>query len=93
MPKLTKKQLMCQDMAKEIILEAEYLLEDQTIPKNVSIVIRNIKTKLSNNLCSLEISSILYELEETINSVNATESRSVVWNLISKLESLKENLK
>lgn len=93
MPKLTKKQLLCQDLATEIISEADYLLEDQTIPKNVQIVIRNIKNKLDNKLCFLEISSILYELEETINSVNATESRSIVWSLISKLENLKERMK
>lgn len=93
MPKNTKKQELCQTLAKEIIEEADYLLEDQTIPKNVLNVIRSIKSKLSNNLCSLEISSILYELEETINNVNATECRSVVWSLISKLENLKEKMK
>lgn len=93
MPKLTKKQELCQTMVQAIIEEADYLLEDQTIPKNVLGVIRNIKTKLNNNLCSIEVSSILYELEETINNVNATECRSVVWSLISKLETLKENIK
>lgn len=93
MPKITKKQELCQELAKEIISEADYLLEDQTIPKNVSIAIKNIKNKLNNNLCSLEISSILYELEEAVNSVNGTESRSIVWSLISKLENLKEKMK
>jgi uncharacterized protein (UPF0147 family) len=93
MPRVTKKQEFCQKMALEIISEADYLLEDRTIPKNVSNVIKNIKTKLANDLCSLEISSILYELEEAINSVNATDSRSIVWPLISKLEHLKENMK
>jgi uncharacterized protein (UPF0147 family) len=93
MPKITKKQMLCQELAVEIISEADYLLEDQTIPKNVLIVIRNIKNKLDNKLCFLEISTILYELEETINSVNAAESRSIVWSLISKLENLKERMK
>lgn len=93
MPRLTKKQIFCQEMAQEIISEADFLLEDQTIPKNVSVVIRNIRNKLSDNLCSLEISSILYELEEATNAVNATESRSIVWGLISKLETLKEKMK
>jgi len=93
MPRITKKQEKCQEMVVEIISEADYLLEDQTIPKNVILIIRNIKKKLESNLCSLEISSMLYELEETINNVNATECRSVVWSLISKLENLKENMK
>lgn len=93
MPRITKKQEYCQNMVVEIISEADYLLEDQTIPKNVQNIIKNIKTKLSNNLCSLEISSILYELEETINNVNVNDCRSVVWSLISKLETLKENMK
>ncbi len=93
MPKITKKQELCNKMVLEIISEADYLLADQTIPKNVLGVIRSIKSKLTDNLCSLEVSNILYELEETINTVNATEYRSVVWSLISKLETLKENMK
>jgi len=93
MPKTTKKQEICQKLAQEIILEADYILEDQTIPKNVLTIIKNVKTKLSDKLTTLEISSVLYELEETTNSVNATESRSIVWSLISKLENLKEKMK
>jgi uncharacterized protein (UPF0147 family) len=93
MPKITKKQELCNKMVQEIIEESDYLLEDHTIPKNVLGVIRNIKSKLTDNLCSLEVSNILYELEESINTINATEYRSVVWSLISKLENLKENMK
>jgi uncharacterized protein (UPF0147 family) len=93
MQKQTKKQEQCQQLAQEIISETDYILEDQTIPKNVLTIIKSIKIKLSDNLCSLEISSILYKLEETTNSTNANESRSIVWSLISKLENLKEKMK
>lgn len=93
MAKITKKQMICKTMATEIVEEAEYILEDHTIPKNVIMVIRKVKDKLNNDLCSLEVSTILYELEETINNMNATECRTVVWGLISKLETLKEKIK
>lgn len=93
MKKLTKKQIVCKQLTEQIIQEAEYLLEDHALPNNVLGIIRNIKTKLSKDLCAVELSSMLYALEETINSVNAMEHRSLVWSLISKLENLKENIK
>jgi len=93
MAKVTKKQIICENMAKEIVDEADYLLEDHTIPKNVQQVIKGLKKRLNENLCSLEVSTILYELEETINNMNAPDCRTIVWSLISKLETLKEKMK
>ena len=80
-------------MAKEIIDEADFLLEDYTIPKNVQNVIKSMQERIQKNLCSLEVSSALYELEETINNMNVSDCRSIVWNLINKLEALKKKMK
>ena len=84
---------MCEEMATEIIAEANYLLEDHSIPRNVQVVIKSMQGKLNKNLCSIEVSSTLYELEETINNMNTPDCRSIVWGLISKLETLKEKMK
>ncbi len=88
-----KKEEMCQTIVKEIINEVEYLLEDRSIPKNISQVIKSVEERLKQNLTQVEVSTILYELEDTANGINAPEYRSVVWSLISKLETLKENMK
>ncbi|MDD3178135.1 MAG: UPF0147 family protein [Candidatus ainarchaeum sp.] len=93
MIKKTKKQEICEKMAKEIIDEADFLLEDHTIPKNVQYVIKNMQERIKKNLCSLEVSSTLYNLEETISNMTVSDCRSSVWNLINKLESLKEKMK
>ncbi len=90
---MTKKKEICDKLIKEIMTEAEYLLEDHTIPKNITNVIKSVEERLQKNLNSVEVSSIIYELEDTANGLNAPEFRSVVWSLISKLETLMENLK
>jgi uncharacterized protein (UPF0147 family) len=89
----TKKQIIYKNIVLEIKKEAQYLLEDDTIPKNVHYAIRNINDKLNDTLCSVEVSTILYELEDTINNTNSSDCRSIVWGLISKLETLKEKMK
>jgi len=90
---MAKKKEICDKLIKEIITEVEYLLEDHTIPKNITNVIRSVEERLQKNLNSVEVSSIIYELEDSANGLNAPEFRSVVWGLISKLETLMENLK
>jgi len=90
---MTKKEEICKKLITEIMQETEYLLEDHTIPKNITNVIRSVEERLQKNLSPVEVSSIIYELEETANGLNAPEFRSVVWALISKLETLMENLK
>ena len=93
MVKKTKNQLICEEMSKGIIDEANFLLEDHTIPRNVQNVIKSMQERITKNLCTLEVTSALYKLEETINNMNVSDCRSIVWNLINKLEALKEKMK
>ncbi len=95
MSKLTKKEKdkINEEIIKQIVEEANFLLEDKSIPRNITNILSNIEKRLKTNLNVVEVSTIVYELEETTNSVNMTEYRSVVWAIISKLEGLKENLK
>jgi uncharacterized protein (UPF0147 family) len=93
MQKKPKKAEEIEKLVSEIISEAEFLLEDHNLPKNIMLVIRTIEPRLKENTTPLEVSSILYELEDTTNNTNAPEFRSVIWSIISKLENLKENMK
>jgi len=88
-----KKKEISEQLILEIISEAEFLLEDHSLPKNITNVIRTIEPRLKENLTHLEVSSLLYELEDTTNNTNTPEFRSIIWSLISKIETLKENMK
>ncbi|HRS42267.1 MAG TPA: UPF0147 family protein [Candidatus Diapherotrites archaeon] len=92
MPK--KKKVDTSKMIQEIVSEIEFLAEDGSIPKNLKTLILSIDKRLEKKCDDLEISSILYELEDATNNNNVPQfCRSAVWSLISKLENLKESIK
>ena len=93
MTKKTKKQILCEQLSSEIIDESNYLLEDYAMPKSIRLIIKTIPERLEKNLNSLEVSTILYEIEEAVNGMGTYDYRSTVWGLISKLETLKEKMK
>lgn len=92
MPK--KKTIDTSKMIQEINSEIEFLIEDSSIPKNLKGLLNGIENRLTTKCNDLEISSILYELEDITNNNNVPQfCRSAVWSLISKLEKLKESIK
>ncbi len=79
---------------KEIIEEIEFLNEDNAIPKNVRLILNTIEERLKAKKDVVELSSILYELEDATTASNMPQfCRSAVWSLINKIETLKESLK
>jgi uncharacterized protein (UPF0147 family) len=83
-----------QMLLKEIIEEVDFLNEDHAIPKNVRLILNTIEERLSKRFDTVELSSILYELEDVTTASNMPQfCRSSVWSLINKLEALKENMK
>ena len=93
MIKKTKKQILAEQLSLEIINESNYLLEDYSMPKTIRLIIKTIPERLDKNLTNLEVSTILYEIEEAVNGMGTYDYRSTVWGLISKLETLKEKMK
>jgi uncharacterized protein (UPF0147 family) len=93
MPKKTKKQITCEKLSSDVIDEANFLLEDHSMPRSIQLIIKSIPLKLEANLNNLEVSSILYLLEDSVNNIGNNDYRSIIWGLISKLERLKENMK
>lgn len=89
-----KKTVDTSKMIQEIVSEIEFLAEDGSIPRNLRTLILSIEKRLEKKCDDLEISSILYELEDVTNNNNVPQfCRSAVWSLISKLENLKESIK
>lgn len=92
MPK--KKIVDTSKMIAEIVAEIEFLTEDSSIPKNLKLLLNSIEGRLTKKCDDLEISSILYALEDITNNNNVPQfCRSAVWSLSSKLENLKESIK
>jgi len=90
----SNKTKQLDELVQGIINEAEFILEDRSIPKNMQQIISSISARIKENLTTLEISNILYELEDITNNTNVPDfCRSTIWSLITKLEMLKENLK
>jgi uncharacterized protein (UPF0147 family) len=89
-----KKKIDTSEILEEIIAEIEFLIEDSSIPKNLKLLLNGIEARLTKKEDVVEISSILYQLEEITNNNNVPQfCRSAVWSLISKLEKLKETIK
>ncbi len=81
-------------MIQEVVEEIEFLNEDNAIPKNVRAILETIEERLKKRYDVVELSSILYELEDATNVTNMPQfCRSAVWSLINKLETLKEKMK
>jgi len=84
---------MSKELIEEIIQEIEFLNEDRSIPKNLKILLNSVEEKINKNCNDVEISNILYKLEDLTNSTNMPQfCRSAVWSLVSKLEKLKESM-
>ncbi len=91
---MPKKIVDTSKMIQEIVSEIEFLIEDGSIPKNLKRLLNGIEERLKKKCDDIEISSILYELEDITNNNNVPQfCRSAMWSLISKLENLKESIK
>jgi uncharacterized protein (UPF0147 family) len=73
----------------------EILLGDVMIPKNVKIILQNIGNiiqKDSKNV--VKLSEAIYGLQDISEDPNLPlNAKSDVWQLLNKLEKIKENLK
>ena len=68
------------------------LSSDTSIPRNVRTTISGAKKKLLENDDKVAaMSSVIYDLDAISSDINLpAHARTLVWNLLSELESLKE---
>ena len=77
---------------KTIVTLLEGLIDDTSIPRNV----RNSITKAKQKLLETEdplagLSGAIYALDEVSNDINLPmHGRTLIWNILSELEMLKE---
>lgn len=91
---MSKKTIDTSKIVEDIVAEIEFLAEDNAIPKNLKNLLNGIEERLKTRCNVVEISGIMYELEDITNNNNVPQfCRSAVWSLVSKLENLKEQVK
>lgn len=83
---------MPEDLSK-IIEMLDLLTEDTSVPRNVRTVLSDAKNKLNDKANDFVtcVSGAIYSLEEVSNDINLPmHARTMIWNLMSELESIKE---
>jgi len=77
---------------KKLIPMLDSLLQDTSIPRNVRTNISLAKERLENEAdFATAVSGAVYALDEISNDINMPmHGRTMVWNLLSELEALKE---
>ena len=75
-----------------IISFLDSLLQDTSIPRNVRANIALAKERLQNGEdLATSVSGAIYALDEVSNDINLPmHGRTMIWNLLSELEALKE---
>ncbi|VVB68543.1 Uncharacterised protein [Candidatus Norongarragalina meridionalis] len=70
----------------------EELCGDPTVPRNVKNIIQTARERLNTESDAVAgMSGAIYALDEVSNDINLPmHARTMVWNLLSELEALKE---
>ncbi|MFH0834716.1 MAG: UPF0147 family protein [Candidatus Micrarchaeota archaeon] len=71
----------------------EELCGDPAVPRNVKNIIQTARERLTSEADSVAgMSGAIYALDEVSNDINLPmHARTMVWNLLSELEALKED--
>ncbi|OIO27951.1 hypothetical protein COX86_01605 [Candidatus Micrarchaeota archaeon CG_4_10_14_0_2_um_filter_60_11] len=68
------------------------LIDDSAVPRNVRLTLADAKKKLTEGDDPVAgMSGAIYDLDAVSNDINLPmHARTLIWNLLSELESLKE---
>lgn len=74
-----------------IVSHLDVMVQDNSIPRNVRARLAQAQDKLRHSDdVDVAISSAVYALDEVSNDINLPmHARTMIWNLLSELESLK----
>lgn len=71
------------------------LMEDRSVPKNIRNAVKEAFDKINvEKPDSVAISAAIYSLDDISNDINMpSHTRTAIWEIISRVESIKENIK
>jgi uncharacterized protein (UPF0147 family) len=76
----------------QIVKRMDMLISDTSVPKNVRGAISEARSKLTaQGDYTVRVSGAIYNIDEVSNDINLPpQARTMIWNLLSMLESVKE---
>lgn len=80
----------------EISVLMDPVIEDTTVPRNIRRAVNEAKKKIMEDSgdLSVKLASAIYILDDVANDINMPfHTRTEIWNIISELERLKEEVK
>lgn len=79
------------ELIDQIKRQMDMLLNDTSVPKNVKSAMKEAKDNLGNEGdYVVRVSSAIYSVDSISNDINLpAQARTVVWNILSMLESIK----
>lgn len=89
---------MAEETRKEINETAAMMLdviEDRSVPRNIRTVVQEAMEKVkARNIEAANFENAIYLLDDISNDINMpSHTRTDIWQIISKLEALKEKIK
>ncbi|MGC9099243.1 MAG: UPF0147 family protein [Candidatus Micrarchaeia archaeon] len=76
----------------QIKQQIDILLNDSSVPRNVKNALEEAKSALEkNDSYAVKASAATYKIDEVSNDINLPPyARTIVWNILSLLESIKD---
>ncbi|MDE1825642.1 MAG: UPF0147 family protein [Candidatus Micrarchaeota archaeon] len=89
---MAKEEKQFDETISQIKQQIDMLLNDNSVPRNVKSALDEAKKSLdSKESYAVRASSATYKIDEVSNDINLPPyARTVIWNLLSLLESIKE---
>ncbi len=90
---MVKDDKQMQASVDQITKQMDSLISDTSVPKNVRGAVSEAKAKLNAMGDYTErVSSAIYKIDEVSTDINLPpQARTVIWNILSALESIKED--
>ena len=88
-----KDEKKYEETIEQIKQQIELLLNDNSVPRNVKNALDEAEKALlkEGDSYSVRASSAIYKIDEVSNDINLPPyARTVIWNLLSMLESIKD---
>jgi len=83
-----------ENQAQEVLALMENVVEDTGVPRNIRKAVEDAKKKVEKGLEATGLSMAIYLLDDISNDINMpSHTRTEIWDIISKLEAIKEMVK
>jgi uncharacterized protein (UPF0147 family) len=89
---------MTEEIKKQVKDAADLMqgvIDDRSVPRNIRSVVEQAKEKATGKkAAATDLSSAIYLLDDISNDINMPyHTRTDIWEIISKLEAIKEKMK